>query len=110
MPTKRSLFLLLCIVYSLGSWSECSAQTGKINNDTKEKSVVFGNEKIKVTLDYNKTANISLLTINGQRVIQGHAGVYSKIRTKEASYSTLHLSTDPTVTVSGSTVSVMGIR
>jgi hypothetical protein len=110
MPLKRFLFLPLCIVYSIGSWSDCFSQPAGIIHDTKEKTIALANEKIKITLDYNKKVNISLLTINGQQVIQGNAGVYSKIRTKDASYSTLQLSSDPTVKVSDSIVTITGIR
>jgi len=110
MPTQHFLFLLICIASAIGSRSECAAQPVKITNDTKEKNVVFGNSKIKITLDYNKKANLSSLTVNGQTVIQSDAGVYSKIRTKASTYSTLQLSTDPTVKIAGNTISVMGIR
>ncbi|HEY5748068.1 MAG TPA: trehalase family glycosidase [Chryseolinea sp.] len=110
MPPKLFLFLLLCIVHAIGPWSKCSAQTTTTHHDTKEKIVAFGNEKIKITVDYNKKANISSLTINGQQVIQGDAGVYSKIRTKEAAYSTLHLSSDPTIKISNNIISVVGIH
>lgn len=110
MQPKCLLFLLVYIICSISSPSECPAQTTKINQDTKGKTVSFGNEKIKITLDYNKKANISLFTINGQPVIQGQPGVYSKIRTKEASYSTLQLSSDPAVKVSNNIISVTGIR
>jgi hypothetical protein len=60
---KHFLLHLFYMIYFIGSLSECLAQSVKINNDIKEKTVVFGNEKMTVTLDYNKKANISLLTI-----------------------------------------------
>jgi hypothetical protein len=110
MYRKHFLSLLLCLAYSVGASNECSAQATKINHDTKEKSVAFGNDKIKITVDYNKKANIASLNINGQQVIQGDAGVYSKIRTKAASYSTLRLSSDPAIKIANNIITVAGIR
>jgi hypothetical protein len=111
MAIKNRLLLhLLYILFFIGSLSECVAQSVKINNDSKKKVVVFGNDKITVEVDYNKTANISLLTVNGRQVIQSNAGIYSKISTKDATYSTLHLSSDPAIKVSNNTVNIIGIR
>ena len=111
MPIKKLFLLhLFCIIYFIGSLSEAVAQSVKINNDIKQKIIVFGNEKMTVTLDYNKKANISLLIINGQQVIQGNPGIYSKIITKEATYSTLHLSSAPAIKVSRNTINITGIN
>jgi hypothetical protein len=88
----------------------CLAQTVKINNNAAGKKIVFGNEKMTVRLDYNKKANISLLAVNGQKVIEGSAGIYSEIKTQSATYSTLHLSADPVIKVTHNTISVAGIK
>jgi hypothetical protein len=80
------------------------AQSEKIVHDVKAKQVVFGNDKIKLTLDYNKTANISQLTANGQLVLQGMTGIYSAIRTKDKMYSTSRLEADPAIRISGNKV------
>src|ERR1035438_3120593 len=101
--------LLLAGCSFIASQSNSFAQSIKINNDPKEKIAVFGNEKMTLALDYNKKANISYLTVNGQKAIQGGEGIYTKIRTKEATYSTLHLSSDPAIKVSGNTIRVTGI-
>lgn len=101
------LFLITCF---MGSFSESIAQFMKINNDSKQKIIVFGNEKMMLTLDYNKKASISILIVNGQQVIAGNDGIYSKITTKEASYSTLHLLSDPTIKVFHNTISITGIK
>jgi hypothetical protein len=107
---KRTLFTLrlICIVLFGSAFSACLAQS-KINNDARAKKVVFGNEKLTLTLDYKKRANISQLIVNGQRVIQGDAGVYSMIRTKAAQYATLALSSDPSLTINRNTVTLKGI-
>lgn len=111
MMTKERLFALYltCFIFFIGSLSEGFAQPVKISNDVKTKRVVFGNGKLTLTLDYNKTANVSQLIVNGQQVIQGNAGIYSMIRTKAAVYSTLRLSSDPAIKTSGNTVSLSGI-
>lgn len=107
---KRFLFPLFGIICCFWVVNNSLAQSVKINNDIKQKTVVFGNKKMTITLNYNGKANISLLKINGQQVIQGNAGIYSMIRTKEATYSTLHLSSNPSIKVSSNTVSVNNIR
>ena len=99
----------LCLTVSILLSSLCEAQPVKIDHNPKTKSVVFGNEKLTLTLDYNKTANISRLIVNGQTVLKNKAGIYSAIRTKTAKYSTLQLSADPSVKVSTNTVSLSGI-
>ena len=101
-----NLFFLICSVLLQ---CVCLAQPVKINNDATGKKIVFGNKKITVTLDYNKKANISLLTVNNQKVIEGTAGIYSEIKTQTAFYSTLHLSADPAVKVANNTITISGI-
>ena len=109
MALQKNLSLL-CLLCFVSLCSSSIAQSITINNDSKAKIVVLGNEKIAITLDYHQKANISLCTVNGQQVIQGNEGIYSTIKTKEAVYSTLHLLSDPIVKVSGNTVRVSGIR
>jgi hypothetical protein len=107
---KRWYFQLFCCIYCIGFWSVGFAQATQINNDAKEKKIVFGNGKIAITLDYHKKANISLLTINGKQVIEGNAGVYSSIRTKHESYSSLQLSSDPAVKIANNVINIIGIK
>jgi hypothetical protein len=107
---QRFILLFFFACYHIAFVSQSFAQSIKINNDVKEKIIVFGNDKMSVTLGYNKKASISLLTINSQQVIQGDAGIYSMINTKEASYSSLHLAADPVIKVSGNTINITGIK
>ena len=110
MRTKTRLYLhLLFIIYFVGLTGGSFAQAVKINNDVAGKRIVFGNEKLQATLDYNKKANISLLTVNGQKVIESAAGIYSEIKTKKTIYTSLVLSSDPAIKVAGNTISVTGI-
>ncbi|MEP6597156.1 MAG: hypothetical protein ABJA71_14480, partial [Ginsengibacter sp.] len=110
MLTKKYLWLLLFFgIFFIKMPGVCFAQAIKIKNDPKAKKVVFGNSKIKMVLDYDQKANISLLVVNGQKVIEGTAGVFSQIKTNGNTYSTLHLSADPFVKVNNNTISISGI-
>lgn len=100
----KLLFLVL-----IGLPVACLAQQVQVKNDPQNKVLQFGNGQMNMVLDYKAKANISLLAIRGQKVIDGPAGVYSEIRTKTATYSTLHLSVDPIVKVTGNTITVEGI-
>ena len=96
--------------FSLFNLSDsCLAQPLKTYNDTKNKTITFGNEKIKLTLDYNGKANISFLEVNGQKVIDSNAGIYSEFKTASAVYNTLHTISLPTVKAKKNIVTVDGI-
>ena len=83
-PKKRLPLHLFLVLYFIGSFNAGVAQMAKISNDVKERKIVFGNEKIMVTLDYNKKVNLSSMLLNGQQVINGNEGIYSAIKTKKA--------------------------
>jgi hypothetical protein len=109
-PANRLRLLFLCILYSIYPMNNSFAQSVKIHQDTQRKTIVFGNGKMAFTLDYDQKLNISSLAINGDEVISGNGGIYSKIRTKDATYSTLHLLTNPVVKVTNNTVSISEIK
>ena len=88
----------------------CRAGDIVINNNPQDKTIVFGNSKIMITLDYNQKCNVSGLTINGQKVISGPAGIFSEIRTPENTYSTLKLTSDPTIKIGKNSVSIENIK
>lgn len=102
---RFTLFCAICFVEMSGA---CFAQA--IKNDPYGKKIAFGNEKIKMVFDYGQKANISLLIVNGQKVLEGDTGIYSRISIKGATYSTLHLSADPAVSVRNDTILITGIR
>ncbi|MGG9960606.1 hypothetical protein [Ferruginibacter sp. SUN106] len=106
---KQFCLPLLLIIYFTGLVSVCFAQDIKINNDAGNKKIVFGNKKINVTLDYDKKINVSLLQVNGQQVITGDQGIYSTIKTKDAMYSTLHLTAVPSVKITNNTIRISAI-
>jgi hypothetical protein len=86
-----------------------NAQSVNISNDPQSKKAVLQNQKLRLVLDYNKTANISALVVNGEEVIQGNAGIYSHIKTIDADYSTVSLSTSPSVHITGNKMVVDNI-
>lgn len=100
-------FLFLCFITIPIS---AFAQSINITNDALNKKLHFSNEKMKAVLDYNQQANISSLTINGQQVLNGSAGIYSTIKTKDADYSTLHLLKNPTVKFKQNTITITNIK
>ena len=111
MIIKKCLLLqFFCIIYFIGSVNNSFAQSIKIRNVVKDKKVVFGNDKIAITLDYNKKANISLLTVNGQTVIQEDGGIYSEIKTKTSSYSSLQLLNEAVMKINKNTITLSGIK
>ncbi len=101
------LFLLLPL---MGIPVLAAAQTIEISNDVTAKKLTFGNEKIKAVLAYNQQANISFLSVNGQQVINGPAGIYSAIKTKTTTYSSLHLVKDASIKIINNKITINGIN
>jgi hypothetical protein len=111
MKRYKRLYLSIWLATSFtGLLSVSVAQHTKINNDSKEKKIVFGNEKISLTLDYNKKASITSVWLNGRQIINGDTGIYSAIKTKEATYSSLQLLSQPVVAITNNTIRISGIR
>jgi hypothetical protein len=76
---------------------------------TRAQTLVFGNAKLQLTLDYNAKATISALTVNGEKVIDGPEGIYSLLKTRTATYSTLHLLANPVAAKTGNIVTLKNI-
>lgn len=106
MLKKISLYAFLFLFMR----SACPAQAIKIDNDVQAKKVAFSNGKMEAVLDYDQKANISFLAISGQQVIDGISGIYSAIKTKDTVYSTLHLSKDPIVKITGNIITIGNIK
>jgi Bacterial alpha-L-rhamnosidase 6 hairpin glycosidase domain len=103
-----SFFIFLFIFFD-HILNACFAQVIQIKNDIKNKEIIFGNEKMSMTVGYSRKVNVSLLVINGQQVLDSVTGIYSLIKTLTASYSTLHLSASPTVKITNNTITINGI-
>ncbi|HEX5154863.1 MAG TPA: hypothetical protein VFW07_25635 [Parafilimonas sp.] len=109
MLIKKHLLYFMLVTYFTSTSVKGIAQIADIINNTGEKKVVFGNDRIKMTLEYNQKANISSLIINGQQVIEGDAGIYSLIKTQDSTYSTLQVLSQPVVEITTNTVVVSSI-
>ena len=57
-----------------------------IKNNPVDKTIIFGNSKITITLDYNGKCNIPVLNVNGQSVLSGPSGIFSEIKTSTNTY------------------------
>lgn len=111
MVIKKANFnCCFTVILLLNYVPDSFAQVQSIKNDPQKKAVVFGNKKINVTLEYNDKANISSLSVNGQNVIDGSAGIYSEMRTSANTYSSLHLSSTPKVEIANNIVNLNGIQ
>ncbi len=80
-----------------------------IKNNQTDKVVIFGNNKIMITLDYNNECDISELKVNGQTVISGPTGIFSEVKTPTDSFSTLKLKVDPIIKIGDKTVTLTNI-
>ena len=80
-----------------------------IKNNVAEKVITFGNEKLMLSLDYNGRCAVTALSVNGQDVISGPAGIFSEIKTAFKTISSLRLTSDPIVKTGKNTVTVSNI-
>lgn len=87
----------------------CFAQKASIKSDVKNREITFGNDKIKFKLNYNGKAAITYLEVNDHKVIEDSDGIYSEIRTSDATYTTQKLSLVPKLEVAAGTVVLSNI-
>ena len=98
------------VVLFLFTFLKCNAGNIIINNNPSASEIVFGNSKIMITLDYKGKCNISSLAVNGQSVISGTEGIFSSIKTSTGTYSTLNLTSVPSIKTGNNTVTVSNIK
>jgi hypothetical protein len=108
MKWKYYIFELITIF--LFTTFICYAGGITITNNSADKVVTFGNNKIIITLDYNNECNISELKVNGQTVISGPIGIFSQIKTANDTISTLKLNSHPFIKAGENTVAVNNIK
>ncbi|MDE3182101.1 MAG: hypothetical protein KGM16_01670 [Bacteroidota bacterium] len=101
--------LLFSLTTFLLYFNVCHGQSISIQNDTQLHRVTFGNSKLKWVLDYDHQCRISDMEVDGQKVIDEPTGLYSEIKTADVTFSTLHLTTSPTVMVTRNLVDVTDI-
>jgi hypothetical protein len=89
-------YLLLFVMYLSFPCFPVSGQI-IISNREEDQVVTFGNTKLKLTLDYNFKCVVTEMEVNGESVISNSSGMYSAIRTPDATYTTCKLPASPTV-------------
>ncbi len=90
-------------------FSFCNAQSPSVKNDKQLHKITISNSKLKFVLNYDHQCQVSDMEVNGQKVMEGNAGIYSGLQTAGNSFSTLHLAASPTIRVNGNAVDIIGI-
>lgn len=102
--------IIFLIVIFVGISKITSAQKIFIKNNQQKKEIEIANDKIWLVLNYDKKTCVTSLNLNGQQVIESNTGMYSSIRTKDKTFSTLQLKTNPIVSIKQNEVSVQAIK
>ena len=102
--------MLLSLGLFVLSFDFCCAQSFSIKNDRQLHTVTFSNRTIKFVLNYDHECRVSNMEVNGQKVIDSSTGIYSEIKTADKTFSTLKLTNQPFVTVTGNSVNISGIN
>ena len=103
-------FRFLSLMLFLGFTLVGNAGNIMITDKPQDKVIIFGNSKIRITLDYNGKCAVTEMSVNNQSVISGQAGIFSEIRTSTATYSTLKLTSVPTIKIGKNTVKISNIQ
>lgn len=106
---KWFTFFIASVIFGIGINKAASAQAYQVKNNPANKTIELSNEKMSITLQYNRQATIGSMKINGEQVLDISVGIYSSIITSTANYNTLLLTTDPVVTVSGNKITLSNI-
>lgn len=99
---KMSFLLAIFVGFS------ASAQI-RISDQPAEKVVVFGNNQVQMTLDYNLKCVVTDLLVNQEAALQAESGIFSEIRTSAQTFSTRKLDTSPEVRTTKNTVVLSNI-
>ncbi|MEL7586401.1 MAG: hypothetical protein AAGU19_06765, partial [Prolixibacteraceae bacterium] len=81
----------------------------RIQDRPADKVVVFGNELVQMTLDYNKKCVVTDLLVNQEPVLQAESGIFSEVRTSDATFSTRQLNASPEIKTTKTTVVLSNI-
>lgn len=106
---KINCVLLVLIYLSLFFTDSPASGQVIISNREENKIVTFGNNKLKMTLDYNFKCVVTDVKVNGESVISNNSGMYSAIRTPDAIYTTCKLTTSPIVKTEQDKVTISNI-
>jgi len=106
---KNYLLWKLILLFILLANSSAEGQIS-ISNRPADNVIVFGNSKLKVTLDCASKCVVTGMEVNGEAVLSNKLGIYSEIRTSTATYSTRSLGTSPKIKIQKNSVTLSGIR
>lgn len=107
---KKNCFLWkLIFLFILFANSTAEGQIN-VSNRTADKVIVFGNSKLRITLDYDLKCVVTGMVVNDESVLSNNQGIYSAVRTSTASYSTSKLLISPKIETKRDRVTLSGIR
>lgn len=102
-------YLLLKVIFMFILFANASAE-GQISISNRSADIIiFGNGKLKVTLDYASKCVVTGMEVNGESVLSNKLGIFSEIRTSDATYSTRKLAASPKVKIQKNSVTLSGI-
>ena len=106
----KTNYPLLMLIFLFGFFSS-SSLTGQIrvSNQSADHLIVFGNSKLKITLDYASKCVVTGMEVNGESVLSNKSGIYSAVRTATGTYSTRNLAASPKINVQKNMVTLSGI-
>lgn len=103
-------YLLLKLIFMFVLFANLSAEGQiSITNRSADNVIVFGNSKLRITLDYASKCVVTGMEVNGEAVLSNKSGIYSEIRTSAAAYSTRKLATSPKIKTQKNRVTLSGI-
>ncbi|MBS1523815.1 MAG: hypothetical protein JST50_22615 [Bacteroidetes bacterium] len=108
MFLKRIIAIVLVSAFML----IISAESKAVNTTIapKQQSVTINSRQLNMTLDYVKSARISSLIVNGQKVISNDDGIFTSIKVGDNIYSSLHLKSSPVLVRGKNSIRVNGIK
>lgn len=102
-------YVLISIVAFVLFPGICAAQSFSIKNSPQLHTIHIGNSTIKLVLNYDHQCRVSSMEVNGQNVIEGNAGIYSEVQTKDTAFSTMQLHNSPKVKTTETTAEISDI-
>ena len=108
MKTNCPFLILILLAILMNNYSAIGQVV--INNQPGDKIIVFGNDKLKFTLDYNQKCVVTKFEVNGEPVISASGGMFSEVRTALATYSTKKLLGIPSLVTTKNQVAISNIR
>ena len=108
MSYKKIGALLFLVSISIFNTNTVKAN---VSTDIKsQKAVTIHTSEITMVIDYSKKASITSLIINGKKVISNADGVFTSLKIKGTTYSSLHLLSAPALAQTKGEWTLSGIK